>query len=353
MKKNIEKTTEKLPLNEYALLLESIKNDIQQTQLKAAQELNSSLILLYWRTGKAISLKMTYEGWGAKTIDKLALDLKWAFPGMSGFSARNLRYMRKFAETYQDYNFAAAAAKLPWGQNMVIMDSCKNIDQMLWYIQKSLDNGWSRNVLRMWIESDLYGRRGKALTNFKTTLPKQQSDLAQETLKDPYSFSFLTIEADAREKEIEKGLLNHIQSFLIELGQGFSFVGRQYHLAIGKKDFYIDLLFYHLKLRCFVVVELKTGEFEIRDAAQLNVYLAAADDLLRHPTDNPSIGLLLVKIKDDFIAEYTLRDLQKPIGIAGYTTKLVESFPKDLEGILPSVKEIEAELGSRKKRDKE
>ena len=211
-----------------------------------------------------------------------------------------------------------------------------------------MENGWSRSVLSMWIESDLYARQGKATTNFKATLPKLQSDLAQQTLKDPYNFSFLTIEEDVREKAIEDSLMNHIQRFLIELGQGFAFVGRQYHLEVGGKDYYIDLLFYHLKLRCYVVVELKAREFDLKDTAQINFYLSAVDSLLRHPEDKPSIGLLLVKEKDTVTAEYALRDVNKPIGVAEYKTKLVESLPKNLKGTLPTVEEIEAELEKRK-----
>ncbi len=333
----------------YGHLLEAIKTDIKKTQLKAAQELNNDLVMLYWRTGKHISETMVKEGWGAKTIDSLAHDLEISFPGNSGFSARNLRYMRKFAEIYQDSNFATAVAKLPWGHNIAIMEKVKNNEQRLWYAQKALESGWSRNSLSMWIESNLYKRQGKAITNFESTLPSPHSDLAHQSLKDPYCFGFLTLEDDAREQEIEKGLMRHIESFLVELGQGFSMVGRQYHLEVGNKDYYIDLLFYHLKLRCFIVIELKAGEFSARDTGQLNFYLSAVDDLLRHPGDNPTIGLLLVKEKKNVTAEYALRRVTSPIGVASYETKLVESLPKELKGSLPSVKEIEAELEVHKK----
>lgn len=334
---------------DYARLLDKIKKDIKQTQLKTMQKVNSNLVLLYWRTGRTISEEITLEGWGAKTIDKLALDLGRSFPGVAGFSLRNLKYMRRFYETYPDHNCATAVAQIPWGHNILIMEKIIDQDQRLWYAQKTLDNGWSRSILAMWIESDLYKRQGKAITNFKATLPNPQSDLAQQSFKDPYCFDFLTLREDALEKEVEAGLINHIQSFLVELGHGFSFVGRQYHLAIGKKDYYIDLLFYHIKLRCFIVVELKAGEFDVRDAGQLNFYLSAVDDLLRYPGDNPTIGLLLVKEKDNFTAEYALRDINKPIGVAGYETKLVESLPKELKSSLPSIQEIEAELESHKK----
>ena len=219
------------------------------------------------------------------------------FPNLSGFSARNMIYMRKFAETYPDPNCAAAAAQLPWGHNMVIIDKVENNEQRIFYINKCLENGWSRSTLTMWIESNLYGRQGKAITNFKATLSDTHSDLAQQTLKDPYNFSFLTITQKAKEQEIEQGLIDHIQTFLVELGKGFAFLGRQYHLQVSDKDFYIDLLFYHITLRCFVVVELKAGEFEPKDAGQLNFYLTAVDKQLKRKDDNPTIGILLVKQK--------------------------------------------------------
>jgi predicted nuclease of restriction endonuclease-like (RecB) superfamily len=331
----------------YTQLLEQLKRDIQQTQLKVALSVTKELILLYWRIGKMISEKIYLEGWGAKTVDRLAHDLASSFPGISGFSSRNLRYMRKFAQMYPTANFAATAAIIPWGHLMVIMDKLKSAERGLWYIHKTLENNWSRSILAMWIESDLYARQGKATTNFQATLPKPQSDLAEQTLKDPYCFDFLTIDQDAREKAIEQGLIDHIQHFLIELGQGFAFVGRQFHLEVGKKDYYIDLLFYHLKLRCYVVVELKAREFDLKDTAQINFYLSAVDSLLKNGDDKPTIGLLLVKEKDAFTAEYALRDINKPIGVAEYTTKLVESLPKNLKSSLPTVEEIEAELEKR------
>lgn len=344
--------TEPLIPKGYAQILEQLKNDILQTQLKAAMSVSEEITLLYWRTGKMISEKMQSEGWGAKTIDRLAHDLENIFPGVSGFSARNLRYMRKFAELYSNDNFAAAAAKLPWGHVMVLLDKTPSAEQGLWYINKNLENGWSRSVLSMWIESDLYRRQGKATTNFKSTLPKPQSDLAEQALKNPYNFTFLTIEGDAREKAIEKGLMEHLQHFLVELGQGFAFVGRQYHLEIGGKDYYVDMIFYHLKLRCYIVVEIKAREFDMRDTAQINFYLSAVDHLLKHHEDKPSIGLLLVKEKDSFTAEYALQDINKPIGVAEYKTKLVESLPKELKNSLPTVQEIEAELEKQKARAK-
>ncbi len=332
---------------EYAKLLEQLKKDIQQTQLRATLAVTKELILLYWRIGKMLSEKITDERWGAKTIDRIAKDLQESFPDVSGFSVRNLKYMRKLAECYKEANCAAAAAQIPWGHNMVIMDKLKDQNQRLWYIQQTLENGWSRSMLEHWIESNLYKRQGKAVTNFKQTLPAPQSDLAEQVLKDPYNFSFLALDKKYREKELEQGLIDHIQKFLIELGEGFAFIGRQYRIEIDNEDSFIDLLFYHLKLRCYFVVELKATAFDPRDAGQMNFYLSAVDSLLKHPTDNPSIGILLCKTKSKIKAEYALRDINKPIGITSYETKLVESLPKDLKSCLPTIEEIEAELEKR------
>jgi predicted nuclease of restriction endonuclease-like (RecB) superfamily len=333
-----------LTTEDYSQLLDRIKKDIQLSQIKAAMAVNQELILLYWRIGKELAEKIDREGWGSKIITTIAGDLARSFPDLSGFSARNLVYMRKFAQSYSDLNYAAAAAQIPWGHNMVIMDKIENSDKRLWYVQKCLENGWSRSVLTLWIESNLYGRQGKAVTNFKTTLPEVSSDLAQEMLKDPYNFSFLTISEKAKEQEIEQGLMDHIQHFLVELGKGFAFLGRQYHLEVSNKDFYIDLLFYHIDLRCFVVVELKAGEFEPRDTGQLNFYLSVVDKTLRKKEDNPTIGILLVKTKDNLIAEYALQDIKKPMGIAGYVTELIASLPNKFKDSLPTVEEFEAEF---------
>lgn len=347
MKKIIPKKPKNPATKGYATFLTQIKTDIQQTQLKAATSVTQELILLYWRIGKELSTKIKVEKWGTKVIDSLAKDLEKAFPGITGFSLRNLRYMRAFAETYIDANFAAAAAKLPWGHNMVLLDKLQNNDQRLWYIQQAIENGWSRVVLSMWIESDLFKRQGKAITNVKRTLPKPDSDIAQQTLKDPYNFDFLLLDTQAREHEVEQGLIAHVQKFLLELGQGFAFIGRQYHLIVGTKDLYVDMLFYHVQLRCFIVVELKAEEFDARDVGQINLYLSAVDSLLKHADDGPTIGLLLCKSKDNYVAEYALRDINKPIGVSSYTTKLVESLPKKFKGKLPTIAEIEAELENK------
>ncbi len=329
---------------EYVKLLENIKTDILQTQLKATLSVTKELTLLYWRIGKTISEKMNVEGWGTKVVERLACDLRKTLPGIAGFSLRNLRYMRTFAETYDIENVATAVAKIPWGHNIAILEKLQSNEQRLWYIQQTIENGWSRASLIMWIESDLYSRQGKAITNFKAMLSEPYSDFAEQALKDPYNFDFLTIDKKAREREIELGLMSHIQKFLLELGQGFAFIGRQYPITVGNKDFFIDMLFYHLTLRCFIVIELKAEEFDVRNLGQINLYLSAVDSLLRHSGDQPTIGLLLCKSKDNYVAEYALRDINKPIGIASYKTKLVESLPKKLKGILPTIEEIEAEL---------
>jgi predicted nuclease of restriction endonuclease-like (RecB) superfamily len=236
-------------------------------------------------------------------------------------------------------------AEIPWGHNIVLMEKVKDPVQRLWYAAKTLEHGWSRAVLTLQIESDLYARQGKAVTNFATALPPPQSDLAQQALKDPYLFDFLTLHDDAIERELETGLVDHIQKFLVELGAGFAFVGRQVPLSVGDDDDYIDLLFYHLKLRCFVVIDLKMKKFSPADAGQMNYYLSAIDSLMKHPTDAPSMGLILCKTRDRVRAEYALRDINKPIGVAEWQTKLVQSLPEELKGSLPSIAEIEAEFG--------
>lgn len=349
--KSTKKHNYNLVSQEYTKFLEHIKTDILNAQLRAALSVTKELILLYWRIGKGLSEKTKQEKWGAKVIEKIAHDLNNLFPVISGFSRTNMYRMMAFYSAYPNCLTAVGqieecpALLIPWGHNVVILEKIQDNKQRLWYAKKTLENGWSRASLAMWIESDLYSRQGKSITNFKTTLPDVCSDLAEQTLKDPYNFDFLIIDTKAREREIEEGLMFHIQKFLLELGQGFAFVGRQYHLEVGNKDLYIDMLFYHLKLRRFIVVELKAEEFDAKDLGQINLYLSAADSLLKQQNDNPTIGLLLCKSKDNYFAEYALRDINKPIGISSYTTKLVESLPKELKGKLPSIEEIEAELG--------
>ena len=342
----------------YPKLLKSLKSRIEKAQIKAALSVNQELVKLYWDIGKSIAEKQKSEKWGSNVIDKLGKDLQRAFPGIQGFSRANIFKMRAFYLAYEKVSQAVRQFKnlpvfsVPWGHNVILVSKLKDTKKRLWYAQQTIENGWSRSVLEMWIENDLYKRKGKAISNFKKTLPSAQSDLVQQTLKDPYCFDFLSIGESFREKEIEQGLVDHIQKFLTELGTGFAFMGRQYPFEIEGETFYMDLLFYHVKLRCYVVIELKAKEFDPRDAGQMNFYLSAVDDLMRHPDDQPSIGILLCKSKKQFKVEYALRDIKKPIGVSGYETKIVESLPKNLKGNLPTVKEIEAELEEKKKRSK-
>ncbi len=266
---------------------------------------------------------------------------------MAGFSPRNLKYMRAFGAAWPDEPIVQQlVAQIPWGHCVRLLDYVKDRGEREFYIRKTIENGWSRAVLMHWIESDLYRRQGKATTNFVKNLPSPQSDLAREILKDPYSFEFLALAGDVEERAVQKGLLVHIQQFLVELGAGFAFVVQQYHLEVGGDDFFIDLLFYHLKLRCYVVVELKMTPFKPEYAGKMNFYLSAVDDLLRHADDKPSIGIILCKAKNQVVAEYALRDLAKPVGVSTYITKLVESLPAALRGSLPGPRELEAELMS-------
>lgn len=340
----MKKKTELVKDKSYFELLEKIKLDIQQAQLKAALSVTQELTNLYWQIGRYLSEVVSKEKWGAKAIERIAKDLELSFPGVSGFSFRNLKFMRQFAECYAEGVRETAVSLIPWGHNIVLMQKVDLPKKRFWYAQQAIQNGWSRSVLGMWIESDLYERQGKSVSNFKETLPNFQSDLAEQTLKDPYNFSFLALDKKFREHELEQGLMDHLQKFLLELGQGFAFVGRQVKLSIGKKDYYIDLLFYHTKLRCYIVIELKADEFDPRDAGQINFYLSAVDDNLRHKEDRPTIGMLLCKTKDNFTVEYALRDIKKPIGVSGYEVKLLESLPKEYKGSLPTVEEIEREL---------
>ncbi len=330
----------------YAALLASIKERIQSAQVRAAVAVNQELVLLYWGIGKEILARQNAEGWGKNIIPRLAIDLAAQFPDMKGLSPRNLGYMKAFAEAWPEESILQEPlAKLTWFHNLTLLEKVKVKEERLWYAQAAIENGWSRNVLVLQIESGLYRRQGKALTNFQRTLPASQSDLAHQILKDPYNFDFLTLSNDAHEREVETGLVEHIQKFLLELGVGFAFVGRQYPLDIGGQDYRLDLLFYHLKLRCFVVIDLKGGEFKPEYAGKMNFYLAAVDDSLKHPSDQPSIGLILCKSKTEVVVEYALRGTTTPMGIAEFT-HLVK-LPDEFRGSLPTIEEIEAELGTK------
>jgi predicted nuclease of restriction endonuclease-like (RecB) superfamily len=328
----------------YATLLATIKERIQSAQVRAATAVNQELVLLYWNIGKEILTRQSAEGWGKNVIPRLAKDLKALFPDMKGLSPRNLGYMKAFAETWpEDPILQEPLAKLTWFHNLTLLEKLKTREERLWYAQAAIENGWSRNVLVIHIEAGLFHRQGKALTNFSRTLPAPQSDLAQQLLKDPYNFDFLTLSKDAHERELESGLVEHIQRFLVELGKGFAFVGRQYPLDIGGQDYRLDLLFYHLTLRCFVVIDLKGAEFKPEYAGKMNFYLAAVDDTLKHPTDQPTIGLILCKGKNQIVVEYALRNVATPMGIAEF--RHLERLPDELKGSLPTIEEIEAELG--------
>jgi predicted nuclease of restriction endonuclease-like (RecB) superfamily len=328
---------------DYEQFLGELKDRIRRAQVRAALSVNRELVLLYWQIGHEISARMKEQGWGAKVVDRLARDLKHEFPEMKGFSPRNLRYMRAFAEAYPDEAMLQqVVATLPWAHNVVLLDKTKDADERAWYANAAVQHGWSRNVLAHQIGSALYHRQGKAVTNFETTLPAPQSDLARQILKDPYNFDFLTLDDDAHERDLERGLLQHLRDFLLELGVGFAFVGSQYHLAVGGEDFYLDLLFYHLHLRRYVVIDLKIGEFKPEYAGKMNFYLAAADDLLCHPDDQPSIGIILCRTQNRTIAEYALRDMQAPLGVTTY--RITEALPKELRGSLPTIAELESTL---------
>ena len=334
--------------SDYSDFLNSLKSRIQTAQLKAAASVNLELTSLYWDIGQSLVKKTREECWGSKVVERLATDLSDAFPGVAGFSKRNLELMRQFADSYPDGIYETAVSQIPWGHNIALMQRLEQHKDRLWYAQQTIKNGWSRNVLVMWIESELHKRKGKAVNKFALTLPEPHSDLALESLKDPYCLDFLTLSAEAHEKEIEQGLIDHLQKFLLELGQGFAFIARQYHLEVGGEDSYIDLLFYHFKLKCFIVIELKAGPFKATDAGQVNFYLTAVDRLLKQPEDNPTIGIILCKEKNKITAEYALGNLKSPIGVSSYTVNLVEKLPKELKGKLPTIEEIEAELSEDK-----
>ena len=328
----------------YADWLAELKGRIQAAQQRAALSVNRELVALYWQIGCDILVRQAQQGWGAKVIERLAQDLRSAFPTMKGFSRANLMYMRAFAEAWPDAAIVQqAVGQLPWGHNLVLLTKLKDTALRLAYAQRAVEHGWSRNVLGIHIERHLLEREGKAVTNFAAKLPAPQSDLAQSTLKDPYLFDFLGVGQEADEREIESALVQHITRFLLELGAGFAFVGRQVPIEVGGDDFFIDLLFYHLKLRCYVVVELKAGAFKPEHTGQLGFYLSAVDSQLKDAADHPTIGLLLCRTQNRVVAEYALRDLNKPIGVAEY--QLLEALPQELQTSLPSIEQIERELG--------
>lgn len=327
----------------YADWLAELKSRIHSAQQRAALAVNRELVLLYWQIGQDILERQSAQGWGAKVIDRLAHDLRNAFPEMKGFSPRNLKYMRAFAEAWPDSEFVQGVlAQLPWYHQLALLDKLSQSEARRWYAMRAIDHNWSRNVLVMQIETRLMERSGEAVTNFDAHLPKPQSDLARETLKDPYRFDFLGLTDEAQEREVEHALVKHVTEFLLELGAGFAFVGRQVLLDVGGEEFFIDLLFYHLKLRCYIVIELKGGKFKPEHLGQLGFYLTAVDRQIKATQDNLTIGLLLCKSKNKVVAEYALGGKSQPMGIAEY--RLVESLPDELKTSLPSIEQIEREL---------
>lgn len=339
---NDSMATPALPAD-YAAWLADIKTRVTVSRQRAALAANAELIELYWHIGRDILQRQSDQGWGSKVIDRLARDLREAFPEMKGFSRRNLMYMRDFAEAWPDKAIVQqAAAQLPWFHNVLLLTRVKDSALRLRYAEHALAEGWSRAGLELNIRNRLIERQGQAITNFEQRLPAPHSQLAHETLKDPYLFDFLSLGDDAHERDIENALVRHITRFLLELGSGFAFVGQQYRLEVSEKEFFIDLLFYHTRLKCYVVVELKATEFKPEHAGQLNFYLTAVDRQVKAPDDNPSIGLLLCKTQDRLVAEYALSGIDKPIGVAEY--ELVRALPESLLSSLPTVEELESEL---------
>ena len=338
------------PANEappdYAAWFADLKARIHQERLRVVLASNTVMVLLYWDIGRSILEKQSAQGWGSRVIDRLAADLRESFPEMVGFSPRNLKYMRAFATAWPDRPIVQASlAQLPWYHHIALLEKLDRPEPRLWYAARTLEHGWSRNVLAFQIQAQAHLRQGKAQTNFPATLPPLDSDIAVQVFKDPYLFDFLGTDAPRREAELEQGLVAHIQKFLLELGQGFAFVGRQVHLEIGDDDFYLDLLFYHLKLRRYVVIELKVRKFEPGDGAQLGMYMTAVDRLLAHPDDKPTLGLLLVREKNRVLVEYALGHSTQPISVAEWETQLTRALPQEFRGSLPTIEEIEAELG--------
>lgn len=332
---------------DYAKFLADIKTRIRSAQTRAALSVNSELVLLYWQIGNDILKRQDEQGWGAKVIASLSHDLSHEFPQMKGFSSRNLKYMRGFAVAYPDEAFVQEVlAQITWYHNITLLSKVKDPKEREWYIRQTIQQGWSRNVLVHQIESGLFNRQGNAVTNLEQTLPAPQSELVSEVLKDPYNFDFLTLGKEFSERDLHQSLLTHIRDFLMELGVGFAFVGSEHHLEVGGQDFYIDLLFYHLHLRCYVVIELKVGNFIPEYAGKLNFYLSAVDDLLRQEShDQPSVGILLCKTQNKIVAEYALRDMNKPMGVSTY--QLMHALPENLRSSLPSIEELEAELSGK------
>ncbi|BDD12097.1 hypothetical protein FUAX_45290 (plasmid) [Fulvitalea axinellae] len=332
-----------------------IQLKIEQARQRTALKVNQDLLGLYFEIGSSILDVQNRLGWGGQVIDQLATHIKDNFPGISGFSVRNLKYMRAFAVAYPDFPFVQAPlapdtkefvqvslAQIPWYHHISLLSKVKDLDERIFYLVETAKNGWSRDTMLLQVKTDLYGRRGQSVTNFENTLPAPQSDLARQTIKDPYVFDFLSLSETFKEKDIEDQLVNHISKFLLELGKGFAFMGKQYRLNIADQDYYLDLLFYHVTLKCYVVIELKNTKFIPEYAGKLNFYLSAVDDLLKTESDNPSIGILLCRDKNNLEVEFSLRGMSQPIGVSEFN--LTEQLPEELKSSLPTVEEIEREL---------
>ncbi|NEW61046.1 DUF1016 domain-containing protein [Sulfurovum sp. bin170] len=335
----------KIETSTYKAFIKELKSKIQTSQIKASIKVNEELLKLYWEIAQMIIVKQKESSWGDGLIGQISRDLKKEFPDMKGFSKTNLLYMKKWYLFYSQENLPQVVGeifKIPWGHNREIITKVKSKDEALFYTQKTLQNGWSRAVLLHQIESNFYQRDGKAINNFDHKLPSPQSDLAKAVLKDPYSFDFLMLTQKHNEKELEDALMEQITNFLLELGSGFAFVGRQYKLMVGGDEFRIDLLFYHVKLKCYIVVELKTVKFKPEFAGQLNFYVSAIDGELRESNDNPTLGILICKSKNNMVVEYALNKIDNPIGVSEY--QLVSKLPKEFKSSLPSIEEIEAEF---------
>ena len=327
----------------YDDFLADLKERIRTAQVKAALSVNRELIALYYDVGRRIVERQEEANWGDGVIDQISTDLKAAFPDAKGFSRRNLYDMRSFFLAYRDAGdfVQQPVAQIPWGHNLALMRKVEGPNERAWYAAQTIEHGWSRAVLLAQIETGLYGRQVAAAktTNFSKTLPPPQSDLAESVLKDPYVFGFLTLAEDAKERDLERGLIERVREFLMELGAGFAFLGSQYHLEVGGQDYYVDLLFYHHRLRCLVAIDLKMDDFTPEYAGKMNFYLSALDDLVRHEQDEPSIGIVLCRGKNGTVAEYALRDMKKPIGVSEW--RLTHALPGELQGALPSADKLE------------
>jgi predicted nuclease of restriction endonuclease-like (RecB) superfamily len=331
--------------SDYQKFIGELKSQIKKERLKTILSANASMILMYWNIGKSILNRQQNEGWGTKVIDRMSKDLKEAFPDMSGFSPRNLKYMRKFADAWQDKEIVQrTVAQIPWRSNITLLDKIKDTKLRLWYAQKTIENGFGKDMLVFQIESQLHLREGNTVNNFEKSIPPIKSDLVNQSFKDPYIFDFVGNAKHIRERELEQTLIEHIQKFLLEMGQGFAFVGRQVHLELGGSDFYLDLLFYNIKLKAYVVVELKTGKFDPGYVSKLNMYLNVVNDTICQEDDNKTIGLLLVKSKDKLVVEYSLSGFNNPIGVSNWENEIVKSLPDNFKNTLPTIEELEKEF---------